>query len=654
MPVTQEIQPTSIIPPHVLHPLEPLTVAELQAAVTIARSSDRFGAGLCFAYVGLHEPPKEKAQQFKPGDPIEREAFICLFDQAKGTVYEAVVSLTTGTVISWQHIPDVRPPLVLELLIQADQTIKNNLDFQAAMAKRGITDMSLVLLDPLPVGNFGLAEEEGRWLVGAVVWVRASPTDNGFARPIEGVRAVVDLNLMQVIRVEDHGVLPVPPHAANYTREFITETRPDLKILEIKQPDGPSFQVEDHAVSWQKWRFRVGFTPREGLVLHTVGYEDKGRVRPILYRASVSELFVPYGDPSPGRFRTHPFDFGEYVIASCVNSLELGCDCLGEIYYFDGLTTDRHGQVKPIRNAICMHEEDYGVLWKHTDWFTGQTEVRRSRRLVVSFFITAGNYDYGFFWYFYQDGTIQFEVKLTGILYTAAIGPGEKPKYGTLVAPQVNALNHQHFFNVRLDLDVDGAPNSVYEVNTETEPIGPNNPYGNAFFATPTLLTTEREAQRLVNPMSARYWKVVNPAMLNHVGLPVGYKLVPGPNVPPFVHAESSHLKRGGFIARHLWATAYHPAERFATGNYINQHPGGEGLPKYTQADRSLVNTDVVLWYTLGSHHLPRTEDWPVMPVEYLGFSLKPDGFFDQNPALDVPLPLSHHACEVHKSSLGL
>ena len=295
-----------------------------------------------------------------------------------------------------------------------------------------------------------------------------------------------------------------------------------------------------------------------------------------------------------------------------------------------------------IPNAICMHEEDYGILWKHMDWRTDQVEVRRSRRLVVSSISTVGNYEYGFFWYFYQDGAIQVEVKLTGILNTAAEPPGQVPKYGTLVAPQLNAHIHQHFFNFRLDMNVDGESNSIYEVNTLAEPSGPDNPHGNAFYAEPTPLRTESEAQRIVEPMTGRHWVVSNPSVNNSLGQPVAYKLVPGENILPFAQPDSSIIKRAGFITKHLWVTPYNPEENSASGAYPNQHPGGAGLPEYTAADRSIVNTDLVLWYTVGHHHVPRPEDWPVSPVAYCGFTLKPLGFFDTNPVLDIP-PSVHH-----------
>jgi primary-amine oxidase len=403
--------------------------------------------------------------------------------------------------------------------------------------------------------------------------------------------------------------------------------------------------VEDQQVSWQKWRFRVGFTPREGLVLYLLEYFDQGRYRPILYRAALSEMFVPYGDPTPAHNFKNVFDAGEVGIGVLANSLEPGCDCLGEIYYFDVFLNDAEGAPLVLKNAICMHEEDYGLLWKHLEYLAdGSTrvEVRRSRRLVLSSISTVGNYEYGFYWYLYQDGSIQYEVKLTGIIAPAAIAPGEQPVSGALVAPGLYGPYHQHYFNVRLDMMVDGLRNSVVELNSEALPWGVQNPNGNAWVTRETLLERELEAGRSIETHTARSWKVINLEQLNALGQPVGYQLLPRSTAFPFFHQKSPQWQRGGFVRHHLWVTAYHPDERYAAGTYPNQQPGGDGLPRYVQQNRLLKQADLVVWHTLGSHHVVRPEDWPVMPVETVGFTLRPMGFFVGNPGLDVSPPMEH------------
>ena len=643
--VSKKKQPVSLATAE--HPLDPLTPQEIEEAVSILRSERELADATRFESVMLKEPAKDSVLGFGGGNSVPREALIGLLDNGTEATYEAVVSLTDKKVTSWKHIPGVQPKIMLDEFYECEIAVKQDPRFLEAIKKRGIADVDLVMVDPWSAGNFGIEEEKGKRLSYARCWVRSSPTDNGYARPIEGVIPVVDLNKMEVIRVEDHGLVPLPPNSGNYAAEFIEEFRTDLKPLDIVQPEGPSFQINGHEITWQKWSLRIGFTHREGLVLHEIGYYDQGRIRPIIYRAAVAEMVVPYGDPSEHHFRKNAFDVGEYGIGNLANSLTLGCDCLGEIHYFDAAVSDSRGGVMNIPNAICVHEEDFGILWKHVDWRTGQTEVRRSRRLVISFIATVGNYEYGFFWYFYQDGTIDFQVKLTGIMNNSAVPPGEVPEYGTLIAPQVSAQVHQHFFNVRLDMSVDGLNNSVFEVNTETAPRGPGNPQGNAFISKKALLRTESEAQRTIDPLAGRYWLIANSSMKNYLGQEVAYKLIPGENVLPFAHPDASVMKRAAFMTKHLWVTPYDPDELTAAGDYPNQHPGGAGLPAYTKGNRSVENQDVVVWYTFGHHHIPRPEDWPVMPVMYTGFSLKPVGFFDQNPALDVP-PSDHRNGHCH------
>jgi primary-amine oxidase len=456
---------------------------------------------------------------------------------------------------------------------------------------------------------------------------------------------VVDLNAMKVVRAEDGAVVPLPPTDANYTEEAVGAIRTDLKPIQITQPDGPSFTIAGHEIRWQKWRLRISFNPREGLVLHGLTYHDRGRERPVIDRASVVEMVVPYADPAEQSYRKNAFDLGEYGIGMLANSLTLGCDCLGLIRYFDAHMTNSRGDLVTIANAVCLHEEDAGVLWKHTDWRTNQVEVRRSRKLVISFVATVANYEYGFYWNLYQDGSVRLEVKLTGIMNTTALRPGEASDYGTEVAPRLNAPYHQHFFCARLEMSVDGPNNTVHEVNTRSAPPGPGNPHGNAFLTQTTPLTRELQARRTASPAEGRFWRVVNPRSTNALGRPVAYRLCPEGNPLPFAHPDAAVMKRAGFLAKHLWVTPYDPNERFPAGNYPNQNPGGDGLPRWTAADRPIEDTDVVLWYTFGVTHIPRVEDWPVMPATPVGFVLQPDGFFDQNPAMDLPPSPAKPAC---------
>jgi primary-amine oxidase len=620
-----------------LHPLEPLTAGEVRQAVQLLRDSGKVTPTTRFVSVALREP--DKSHVHSNDRARTREAFAVLFDNAANACYEATLSLTDAKLLSWKHIPGVQPTMTIDEQVECEQAVLASPLFKTALKKHtGVDDTSLVMVDIWSAGNYGTEEDRTRRLARPLCFLRTDPTDNGYVRPIEGLRPVVDLNTMEVVRVEEYGHWPLPPGEANYAANRVAHLRNDIKPLEIVQPEGPSFEVAGNQVAWQKWRLVIGFNAREGLTLHHVRYEDDGQERSILYRASLTEMVVPYGDPGSTQRRKNAFDVGEYGMGMCANSLELGCDCLGLIRYFDAHLCDSRGEPLTIKNAICMHEEDFGILWKHTDRrLPDAPEVRRSRRLVVSSISTVENYEYGFFWYFYQDGSIQFEVKLTGILSLGACRPGEMPVYGSLVAPQLYAPNHQHFFNMRLDFDLDGLANTVQVVDVVPDPVDETNPFANAFQAQATRLKSEKDARGRLNLETARTWKIVNPGVKNHVGEPVGYRFLPGDNSIPFASPEAWWRRRARFVDHHVWVTPYQPDERYGAGDYPNQSQGGDGLIRWTDQDRPIENTDVVLWYTFGHTHIPRPEDYPVMPTAYIGFTLKPSGFFSANPANDIP-----------------
>lgn len=632
------------------HPLTPLTADEITLATNIFRASDVFPKGSRFVSIELQEPSKAELADYAAGNGVPRRAFMVIRDVEQAKTYEATVSLSDGRVISLAHIPGVQPGLLFDDFLAVEDLVRSDHRWQEAMHKRGVTDFEHVMIEPWPCAYLDETDSPNRRLNRPLTYVRYSQDENAYAHPVDNLTVLVDLDRREVLEVVDHGVVPLPPRPGDYWTETsladpdnvptFPRLRDDLKPLLLTQPEGPSFTVDGNEVRWQKWRFRVGFTPREGLVLHQLGYEDKGRVRSIAHRISISEMAVPYADTAPTQIRKCVFDGGEDGLGKNANSLTLGCDCLGEIFYFDVALCDSEGTGQTINNAICMHEEDAGTMWKHTDLRTGRSIVRRSRRLVISQFMTLANYDYGFYWHLYQDGTIECEVKLTGIMSMGALHDGESPRHGTKIAPGLYAPHHQHFFNARLDMAVDGPRNTVLEVDSRSVPPGPDNPYGNAWEIISTPLGSEQQAQRDLDFRAARYWKIINEDSTNLVGDPVGYKVMPGENAAHLFQADAPAFGRAGFVAHQLWVTQYDPRERFAAGDYPYQSPGGAGLPSYIVHDRGLRNEDIVVWYTFGVHHVTRTEDWPVMPVHRTGFSLKPTGFFDGNPALDLPAPV--------------
>ena len=624
------------------HPLAPLTAEEIEFASGLAKAHLNDRAGFCS--VALVEPAKESLQSFVAGDEVPRRLRFMGYDypgEPDGG-FDAIVDLATGDV-EVTRIAKGQAPIGFADVVAAIHITKTDAGWQAAMRRRGIEDFDLVQIDPWPASGYAhpsIPPEHRAHR--AIAFVREDKTDNGYARPVHGLIAHVDVTAGRVAHLEDHGVTPLPPESGRYDAASQARLRVPPKPLAIGQPEGVSFTVDGNAVSWQNWRFRVTVHPGHGLVLHQLGYWDDGELRSILHRAALSDMVVPYGDTDPMHSWKHVLDAGEASIGNCVNSLTLGCDCVGEIHYLDHVVVKPDGSARLVERAICIHEEDYGILWKHHDGHGQTTEVRRSRRLVVSTFHTVGNYEYGFYWYLYLDGTIQMEVKLTGIVGVSAVRAGEeRPEYAPLVAPNLASPIHQHLFCFRLDFDLDGEANSVYEVNAEPAPVDDDNPDGTAFHSVARLLATESQAKRNVDAARSRSWQVVNPERKNRLGKPVAYRLLPGATPTLLANPHSKVAERAAFALHNLWVTRYAEEQMSAAGDHPNLNPGGDGLPAWSAENRDLEATDIVLWHTLGVTHNPRPEDWPVMPVEYCGFILQPVGFFGRNPALD--LPGTHH-----------
>ncbi|TDC93502.1 primary-amine oxidase [Saccharopolyspora aridisoli] len=623
------------------HPLDPMTPEEVREIRSVLDRAGLLGENTRFAFCALEEPDKEVVRDHVAGDSVERRFRALLLDLEGGPSRDVVVSTTSSAVIGQvdlDPVADGQLPIIDTEFELIEDVLNASEEWCAALVRRGL-DPAEVCAVPLSAGVYDYPEEVGRRVVRALGFAQHHEKDHPWAHPVDGLVAYVDLSRREVMRVVDEREFAVPQEPGNFDDPAqVGPQRTTLKPIEISQPDGPSFTVDGHQVQWEGWDLRIGFNEREGLTLHQIALND----RPIAYRASIAEMAVPYADPSPVRFWQNYFDCGEYMFARYTNSLELGCDCLGEIHYFDAVVADDHGQPRTIRNAICMHEEDYGVLWKHTDIFTGSHETRRQRRLVISFFTTIGNYDYGFYWYFYLDGTIQLEAKATGITFTAAYPP-EGHEYAAELAPGLAAPYHQHLFCARLDMSVDGHLNAVEEVEVATVPVSDANPHGNAFRESRTRLTTEKHAARTADQGRARTWHVINPEVRNRFGRNVAYALHPEGQPTLLADEDSSIHTRAHFATKHLWVTRYDPAERYPAGDFVNQNPGA-GLGEWIGADREVDGEDIVLWHTFGLTHFPRPEDWPVMPVDYTGFTLEPVGFFDRNPALDVP-PSTNGRC---------
>jgi len=617
------------------HPLEPLDEHEFRQTAAILRRDEELGGSWRFAAIELLEPAKEAVKAWRPGDDIPRTAFAVLWNRADNQTWEAVVDLTEDRVVSWTHVPGATPNFTVDEYHEVDEAMKAHPDVIAALAERGITDLSLVLIEVWTYGKALMPDKyRDRRLGWCDIWYRETPDGNPYAHPVSGLKVVVDMNTLELLELEndhDHGQ---PDVDAEYAPGVWSGSlRTDLKPLHVTQPEGVSFTVDGTELKWQKWSMRLGFNHREGPVIYQVTYDD----REIAYRMSFTEMVVPYRDTSFDHYRRTAFDIGEWGLGFMTTSLELGCDCLGEIVYLDAVLHDTRGEPFTIKNAICLHEEDNAVLWKHVDHTTG-AEVRRMRRMVVSCHATVANYEYLIYWRFYQDGNIECEVRATGLMVTTPFAAGgTPPPTGTVVDKQTYAPFHQHFLVARLDLDVDGDGNTVQEVDSRALPVSPDNPYGLAVVTEATPIRSESESARDFNWSTQRSWKVVNPNRVNTVGTNPAYKLVPSASIPPLMDPDTPQYLRAPVIGHTVWVTKHHDEERWPCGDYPTQSTVDDGMTRWIADDEALENTDVVLWYVFGIHHVTRIEDWPVMPADTIAFWLKPFGFFDQNPSIDVP-----------------
>ncbi|KAK7204349.1 copper amine oxidase [Myxozyma melibiosi] len=641
--------------PVAAHPLDPLSGEEMKAAAAIVKAAypDK---RLSFNVLSLADPKKaeflvwdaDRANAPKPA----REVDVVALEAGVSGVWEGLVDLTAGKIVEWTKVDGVQPILTFEDLAKVETVIRKDPKVIEQCVISGIpeSDMHKVYCDPWTIGydeRFGTE----RRLQQAIMFYRSDIDDSQYSHPLDFC-PIFDTETSEIIAIDIPAVrrpLSKAPHANFHEKavEALGGYRTDIKPIVVQQPEGVSFKVSGREIEWQNFKFHVGFNYREGIVLSNISYNDHGEVRPLFYRMSLAEMVVPYGNPDHPHHRKHAFDLGEYGGGYMTNSLALGCDCKGVIHYMDAAFPDREGNPIDIKNAICIHEEDDGVLFKHSDFRDSYATSINTRgvKLIVSQIFTAANYEYMIYWIFHMDGTIQLEIKLTGILNTYILGEGEDTRgFGTQVYPGVNAHNHQHLFNLRINPMIDGLNNSVQMVDAvpSDEPVGsPNNFYGNAFLPKITPFKTTGEAITDYNGATSRTWDMINPSRKHpYSGKPASYKLVSRES-PMLLPKEGSLVAKRAAFARHtVHVTPYVDRQFYPAGKYVPQTSGepSRGLPEWIgDGTGAIENTDVVLWHTFGITHFPAPEDFPVMPAEPMTLLLRPRNFFKQNPALDVP-----------------
>ena len=632
-------------------PLNPLTAKEIETTVEILKAAGRYKPGYRFTEITLKAPPKDQVWRFAlTGEPVQspRQADFVILDGKK--VIEGSADLASRTVLGWKEIVGAHGMVLLDDFATVQAAIESSTEYAKALAKRGITDIKKVVTTPLTVGYFDgkdALRQEDRLL--KIVSYLDVGDGNYWAHPIENLVAVIDLEQKKIVRIEDHGVIPVPLKPTPYDgrdRELTASPKP----LNITEPEGKNYTITGNTLHWRNWDFHVRLDSRVGLMLSTVTYNDKGVKRKVMYEGSLGGMIVPYGDPDAGWYFKAYLDSGEYGMGTLTSPIEQGKDAPENAVLLDATLADYTGTPTNVPNAIAVFERYAGPEFKHQEM--GQPNLSTERReLVVRWVSTVGNYDYIFDWVFAENGTIGINAGATGIEAVKGVKSRtmqdatatEDTRYGTLLDHNIVGTTHQHIYNFRLDMDVDGENNSL----TEMDPIVTGNTRGGPRTSTMQLeqrtVATEKLAAQKFDPSTIRL--LSNPSKFNKVGNPVSYQFIPyaGGTHPIAKGANFGKdewiYNRLSFMDRQLWVTRYNPDERFPEGKYPNRSKTDSGLGQFTADDQSIENTDNVVWLTTGTTHVARAEEWPMMPTEWVHMLLKPWNFFSETPTLGLNQP---------------
>jgi primary-amine oxidase len=604
-----------------LHRLDPLSAAEVTLVTDALSKAGRMPASTRVVTIELSEPDKSSRAQTRVGRAV-------LYDWSSGVTTEMTIDLQSRAVSAPATVATGDPPVRRVVIDRATEIALGDRRVVEALARHGVKDLERITF----LGGLGEGTRLPRrgsaipLIVSPLVW---DPIGNDME--VRGLDVRVDL---AGGTVEDVLESPVRGGGGTDARVAAPPAGRPLRPLVVSQPNGPSFSIRGSEILWDRWRLHFGVHPRRGVEIYDVAIVEGNQTRPVLYRAGLSELMTPYGDPQYVSW--YPRDAGDYgmsLYSASRASAIIGADAPANATFVPAVFPDPKGRPVTVPRVVAIYERDGGVLWRHS------ARASRSRQLVLSGYTTVDNYDYLFHWIFSQDGAIDVQVQLTGVMNVRPASvtrdtehKDEEPMFAHLVAPRVRAPNHQHFFNWRLDLDVDGDSNRVLEMNTSNTQAQLKDRFGEWFGMRQTTLKSEVSARRDMDLSTARRWIVASATKMNELGQHTGYALLPGENAPSFQAPGSAPRRRASFLDHHLWITLFDPRQMYASGEWVNLMREREGVEMWSANDRPIVDKDVVLWYTNSVLHLPRPEDWPVMPAHTAGFRLVPVGFWASNP----------------------
>jgi primary-amine oxidase len=637
----------SASPASAVHPLDPLTADEIRIAVEVAKTDARLSAA-AFPSVALQEPAKTDVIAWRPGRTVVRHAHVQAMTADR--TYELVVDVAGRRVLAANERTGVEPSITLAEIF-ATKVVLSNEDFKAGLRKRGITDLSKVFCAPFSAGYYGNPAYEGKRLVKVGCFDTQRSTTNVFGWPIERLYALVDLRKNEVLSVTDYGVVPRAAGDLNYDERSIGALRDPRKPTLLSQPSGKNFRIGGHEVTWGNWRFHVRVDPRVGTVISLASWRDADAWRSVLYQGYLSEMFVPYMDAEYGwQSRTY-FDTGEYGAGLLASPLKSGVDCPETASFLAADFADDKGQPFTTPNAICVFERGSGdPIWRHYEVVNQTYEGRPNVELVVRMAASIGNYDYLFDWVFNDAAEIEVRVGATGIdalkgVASKAMGDpsaSDDTRFGTLVAPNLVAVNHDHYFNFRLDLDVDGTRNSFNHDVYRRVRLPADSPRRSIYVVERQIAETE-SAAAIDTGHGPSKLRVMNESRTNGVGNPVSYEVLAVSHARLLLDPDDWPARRARFLEHDVWVTPYEAEERYAGGRYVLMGRGEDSLPVWAARDRPIRNRDLVVWVNLGMHHLTRAEDLPVMPTLWHSFKLRPHNFFDRNPAIDLRSEVATH-----------
>ncbi|CAN7461686.1 stalk domain-containing protein [Paenibacillus sp. LjRoot56] len=633
------------------NPLNPLTAQEIEKAVSIVKGSEGYKETILFTEISLKPPAKSDVWSYVlAGERNKLLPRVAEFVALDGKyVIEGEVNLADGKLTKWETKEGAQGMVTLDDMITVQSVIERNAAYAEAIAKRGISDIKKVVTTPLTVGYFGGEDdlvEDARLL--KVVSYLDTGDGNFWAHPIEDLVAVVDLEKKQIIKIEDNGVIPVPMQANPYDgRNFADKLA--QKPLTIDESAGKNYNLTGNMISWGNWDFHLRLDSRVGPILSTMTYNDQGEKRKIMYEGSLGGMVVPYGDPDIGWYFKTYFDSGEYGMGTLTSSLVKGKDVPNNAVLLDAVTADTQGNPRTIPNAMAVFEQYAGPEYRHDTMSAQGTDSKERRELVVRWISTVGNYDYIFDWVLQPNGTIKIDVGASGIEAVKGVvttnmhdaSATEDTKYGTLLDKNIVGTTHQHIYNFRLDMDVDGENNSLTEIDPKVAVNMDGGPRKSVMITEHKTVKTEQEATQKFDPSTIRI--LSNPNKENKVGNQVSYQIIPfaGGTHPiakgALFSADDWLFKRAGFMDKQIWVTTYNPDERYPEGKYPNRTAKDTGLGEFTADNASIENTDDVVWITTGATHVARAEEWPIMPTEWVHAMLKPWNFFDNTPTMNLP-----------------